>query len=472
MEVCVLLEGSYPYVAGGVSSWIYFLMSQLSDIDFKLVSIMPSRKEELDYKYPVPDNVLEIKTIYLDDFKQLKTSRWQREPKIDDREIAELTKFFGCQEDIDWQMVTEIICDSNRIGNAVEFLQSKTFWEILLKVYQQQFSQQGFNQYFWTMRSIFLPVIHIMQQKLPTADIYHSLATGYAGLLGLLAQIKYNQAFILTEHGIYAREREEEILKTGWIEGNYKQLLIDFFYFLSTGVYRNADRVISLFNRNREIQLKLGALPDKTMVLPNGVDLDRFTTEKEEHQGLNLGAIVRIVPIKDIKTLIKAFKLVNNELSNVKLYLIGPYEEDKEYYLECKKLIKKLDLEEDIIITGRVEVTDYLKKLDLLVLTSISEGQPLVMLEGFAAEIPFVATDVGSCRELIEGGPEDDLGSAGIITNPASYVETAEAIIKLLQDKELRTEMGKIGCKRVEKYYNQEELVNNYQQLYEQLGGC
>lgn len=68
----------------------------------------------------------------------------------------------------------------------------------------------------------------------------------------------------------------------------------------------------------------------------------------------------------------------------------------------------------DLIFTGRVNVVEYMEKLDFTILTSISEGQPLSVLESLAARRPCVTTEVGCCRELLEGAPGDDFGVAGL----------------------------------------------------------
>ena len=80
--------------------------------------------------------------------------------------------------------------------------------------------------------------------------------------------------------------------------------------------------------------------------------------------------------------------------------------DDEEYAQECYELVKQLKLE-NIIFTGRVDIVKYMEKLDFTILTSISEGQPLSVLESFAARRPCVTTDVGCCRELLEGKEED-----------------------------------------------------------------
>lgn len=149
---------------------------------------------------------------------------------------------------------------------------------------------------------------------------------------------------------------------------------------------------------------------------------------------------------------------------------MGPYEENLEYYKECVDLVKFLDLENLVIFTGIINVSEYLKKIDLLVLSSISEAQPLVILEGLASEIPFVSTDVGACKELLYGNEQDKLGKAGIIVPPFSPKEMSEAIIKLYKNRELLYKMGKIGRKRIEKYYTKESFIKQYRDLYMKIG--
>ncbi|HRH91031.1 MAG TPA: GT4 family glycosyltransferase PelF, partial [Agitococcus sp.] len=106
----------------------------------------------------------------------------------------------------------------------------------------------------------------------------------------------------------------------------------------------------------------------------------------------------------------------------------------------------------------------------LLVLSSISEALPLVILEGYAAGVPCVSTDVGSCRQLIEGlGPIDkSIGESGIVVGIANPTELAEAIIALLGDPERWHKAQAAGITRVERYYTQEQMFARYRSVYEQ----
>ena len=79
---------------------------------------------------------------------------------------------------------------------------------------------------------MFLPILYLIGSPVPKADVYHTTATGYGGLLGALGSWKYNKPLIVTEHGIYTREREEELLRAKWVSPHFRQHWIDMFYML------------------------------------------------------------------------------------------------------------------------------------------------------------------------------------------------------------------------------------------------
>ena len=121
---------------------------------------------------------------------------------------------------------------------------------------------------------------------------------------------------------------------------------------------------------------------------------------------------------------------------------------------------------EGVIFTGEVRIKEYLGRMDILVLSSVSEGMPLAILEGMARAKPFVATDVGSCRELLHG-MDDDIGPGGIIVPVMHYDQMATALIKLCKNKKLREDMGRNGLERAGKYYTRKQFIEGYQSLYD-----
>ena len=467
MTICMIAEGSYPYIAGGVSSWINQIISSFPQHDFKVVSIMPSRREKIELKYKIPENVVNIRTIYLDDYLNIKHRKIKKNPKLTQEEKNELIKMIRIKKDVNWDFLVKLFTNKRRIGSAIDFLQSKFFFYETLNFYNEKYDKEIFNIFFWTIRNMLLPLIYLIQQESEKADIYHCASTGYAGILATSFSIQSNKPYVLSEHGIYGREREEELLKAKWVTGIYKKFWIDFFYSISNAAYNRAHVITSLFNANREIQIKLGVNRKKTEITPNGINYDKLNVERIEHEGINVGSILRVVPIKDIMTMIRAFSIVHRIYPDVKFYIMGPSDEDASYATQCFNLVKLLNLEDIVIFTGRVNIKEYLGKLDILVLTSISEGQPLVILEGWAAKIPFVSTDVGSCRDLLE--KDNFEGDCGLVTKLASPSDTAKAIIKLIENPELRKEMGENGLKRVKRLYNDKVLIKSYNDIYNRL---
>jgi len=467
MKICIIAEGSYPYVTGGVSSWIHQLATQMQEHEFIIFTIAAQRSQQGKFKYELPANVIEVKETFLDSYLT-EEGKWGKSFKLSDIDRNNLMRLLGDSGMVDWQGLFTLL-RSKQHERVSDFLQSKDFYDVLQQLCMKSYPLVPFTEMFWAVRSMILPLFLTIREEIPIADIYHSVSTGYAGVVGALGKTLYSKPFLLTEHGIYSREREEEIIKADWVKGYFKDLWIQYFYRLSSCAYELSDQVTTLFNRNREIEIELGCDPDKIKIIPNGVNIEKYENINREktEQGFNLGAIIRVVPIKDIKTMLLSFALVKEEVPNAVFHIMGPYEEDEEYYDECLKLVQALQLK-DVIFTGSVNVMDYIGKMDVLLLTSISEGQPLAILEGMAAGKPFIATNVGSCKELLEG-VDDQFGPAGIIA-PVMHVEQiAQGIIKLASSKKLREQYGNNAYQRVSRHYRQEDVIANYRQLYKEL---
>lgn len=464
MKICVIAEGSYPYVTGGVSSWLQMLMSWMSEHQFIIYTIGAREIDRGKFSYRMPDNVMEIKEVFLDEALKGK-DRWgiRLNIKKDEQEVF-VKHLMG--ESSDWKVLFLVL--RKYCKHSVQaFFRSKDFYDMVEEAYKRKYSHTPFAQFYWTIRSMLIPLAYIINQELPEADLYHSVSAGYAGVLGSLGKTMYHKPFIMTEHGIYTREREEEIIKSDWIKGCFKDMWIQHFHSLSRCGYDHADKVVTLFNKNREIQIELGCDKNKIEVIPNGVQLDSYCNlvqKDKAEEYINIGAVVRIVPIKDIKTMIQGFAVAKKAYEKTRFYIMGPFDEDIEYFKECKQLVKNLELN-DVIFTGKVNITDYIGQMDILVLSSISEGQPLAILEGMASKKPFVTTDVGSCRELIYGN-NDGYEEAGVVVPVMDPEKMGKTIVQLCLDKELRIKMGKSALKRVSQLYTKEKLVTAYKILY------
>ena len=314
-----------------------------------------------------------------------------------------------------------------------------------------------------------LPVFYLLGQEVPQADVYHAISTGYSGILALLGQYRYDRPILLTEHGIYTREREEEIIRSNWVLPSMKDHWIKFFYMLSDIIYSRAQIISSLFTKARLTQIEIGCDPDRCRVVENGIDFQRFSSvpAKIPDGRVDIGAVVRLAPIKDIKTMLYAFYELSNRLDNVRLHIMGGVD-DEEYAQECYDLVKQMQLD-NVIFTGRVDIVTYMENLDFTILTSISEAQPLSVLESLASGRPCVTTDVGCCRELLEGGPDDYLGLAGYCVPPTYQKGLADAMELMCRSQESRLKMGAIGRARVERYYQYNRMLKGYLAMYEEV---
>jgi glycosyltransferase involved in cell wall biosynthesis len=330
------------------------------------------------------------------------------------------------------------------------------------------YPQIVFSDFLWTMRSIYLPLFFTLKMKVPKADLYHCVVTGYAGVLGSMAQHFYGCKFMVSEHGIYTREREEELIKAEWVKGIYKDIWIEQFKKMSNLAYQRADLVTSLYENARTLQVELGCPAQKIRVTPNGIPVERFenipgkTEEDLEH--INVGAVLRVTPIKDVKTMIQAFGYARRKNEKLKLWIMGPWEEDEEYARECFDLVDMMNIP-DVEFTGRVQVSEYLGRMDFTILTSISEGQPLTILESYGAHKPVIATDVGNCSGLIYG-ENDEFGQAGILTHIMNVDEISDAILTLSKNKKLREQMGENGYRRVMAKYKLSDMRKTYREIY------
>lgn len=463
MRICMILEGCYPYVRGGVSSWAHQYITAMPQHEFVLWVIGADSKDRGQYKYELPGNVTEIREVFLNDALTLPVHK-ERLVSFTLEEIEAHKRLISCSG-TDWDLIFRQY--NQEKSDVHSFLMSEDFLDLLVSMCRTDYPTVSFAELFHTVRSILLPTLYLISQEIPQADLYHSTSTGYAGLLGSLATHRTHKPFFVTEHGIYTREREEEILRASWVAVYFKQLWIHQFYTLSMAAYDSAVGVSSLFPRAAEVQREIGCPEEKQTCIFNGIDTDLFSSvpAKKPDGWTDIGAVVRFHPIKDIKTMIYAFFELKQRVPEVRLHILGDTD-DPDYRRECLDLIGQLKVT-DILIVGNTDVVKYMEKLDFTLLTSISEGQPLSVLESLAAGRPCVTTDVGCCRQLLDGGGIDGYGRAGFCAKPMQPQEIANDCEFLCRHPKELAAMGAVGRKRVLSSFRHADMIQNYLNFYE-----
>lgn len=490
VDVLLLLEGTFPLVSGGVSSWVHQIIKGFPDLTFGAIFIGSRAEDYADFKYEFPSNLKHFQAHYLhgtndnppvvacagdrQGFEILRhLHNWFSNPCPDGlpAELKQLSFYIHAKNGVDYS----------------QFLYAERSWEYICQLYRERCSDPSFVDYFWTVRTMHAPIWQLAQIAATTipARMYHSVSTGYAGFLGGLLHHHTGRPLLLSEHGIYTKERRIDLLNNDWIQDNrnalqrdptevsyYRELWIRFFETLGRFCYDAADQIVSLYGGIQKRQIDDGALPAKIRVIPNGIDLARFVPLREVRPAVPpriVALLGRVVPIKDIKTFIRAIRVLALDLPDLEGWVVGPQEEDKEYAEECRSLAQSLEISDRIRFTGFMDPVELFPQIGLLVLSSISEGLPLVALEGFAAGVPLVATDVGACRQLVEGLGDEDraLGLAGGIVPINSPQELAEVCSRLLTNQLLWDQAQQAAITRVETYYTQQKMFAGYRELYQ-----
>ena len=487
VDVCLILEGTYPYVAGGVSTWTHDLIRSQPDLSFFLVTLLPSH-EKRKPRYELPENVVGIEHTYVQEMTK------------GERQIVHMDRFFADLESplerlqsrrgnlADLAEVFELIYPlREQLGGRV-LLNSEPSWEMMLRMYGRGHPDSSFLDYFWSWRALMGGLFSILLSDIPAARLYHTASTGYAGILSARAVLETGRPGIVTEHGIYTNERRIEIAMADWLfederadlnvdrsKRDLKDLWMDTFSSYSRCCYQACGDIVTLYEGNQHLQVDDGADRSRMAIIPNGIDYERYSViERRPYPGAEgapptLGFVGRVVPIKDVKTLIRACGMMRKDIPDLRVLVIGPYDEDEEYYEECCEMVADLELGRVIEFMGRQRLDDVLPEVDVMVLTSISEGMPLVILECGAAGIPSVATDVGACRELIMGSTSEtpSLGAGGIVTPLSNPRATAEACIRLLTDTDRYLSASESIKTRVERFYNKTGQDAAYRALYD-----
>ena len=113
------------------------MVTRMKDFRFKVLTIMASDEKEMELKYALPDNIIEFRTIFLYEFLNVKQERFRKKLLLTTEEREQLRKFILFDRSVDWDMITDIICREDKIGNTVDFLMSYDFFDELIVLYNE-----------------------------------------------------------------------------------------------------------------------------------------------------------------------------------------------------------------------------------------------------------------------------------------------------------------------------------------------
>jgi glycosyltransferase involved in cell wall biosynthesis len=286
-------------------------------------------------------------------------------------------------------------------------------------------------------------------------DILHAHQYG-PFFYSLMARRLYRQPPILfTEHGRHFPDYPRQ--KRIWAN----RLLLE-----------KRDRVVAVGEAVRHALIaNEGISAARIALIYNGVDLspyrksgtDRDAVRKElglQPVDFALIQVARLDYLKDHVTAVKTLERVTRRQPNTHLILIGTGEEES----KIRQAIADRRLESSVKLLGlRTDVPRLLTAADCFLLTSISEGIPLTIIEAMAAGLPVVATRVGGMSEVVVDG------TTGLLSPAGADESLAEHILSLASDPELRRRLAQAGKERAFKFFSEDRMNAAYQRLYQEL---
>jgi len=467
MAIAMITEATYPHSQGGVSVWCDQTIRGLSEHRFHVVALCAN--EAAPFAWEPPGNVTQVTPIGLWDAV--------RAPKASPSEIlrfrsafaAFLAAVFENGDPAGFIAALRELFDLAQEGWLAAALHTATAVDDLLGHLSDAPKRDGETEAPRANVAEALEILSLLTHflrplSLPPveAELCHSVSNGLGVLVALGAKWTYGTPFLLTEHGLYLRERFLE-----YTPGKTSLATHAFFpKFMSRLVragYEIADSIApgSLYNRTWE--MASGADVERIRPIYNGIDPEEFPAPPPEPESPTMVWLGRIDPLKDVHTLIRSFAAVVAALPGARLRLFGGVPAGNEEYAQlCHELVTELDLSSSVTFEGRVDSVARAYGTGHLVLnTSISEGFPYAVLEAMASGRCVVATDVG--------GVEEAIGNAGVLVPPRDPKAVADACLSLLADDERRRALGAAGRERVRGLFTVEQSNDAYRELYEQL---
>jgi glycosyltransferase involved in cell wall biosynthesis len=496
-DICLLLEGTYPYVSGGVSTWVHQIINAYPEWKFAIFYIGGQPDPKAEYRYQIPPNVVQIEELYL--FDSTTTARGSNAPLPANWSVfrTALRKLLvrlpdGSRNDLDMLLPLVKHVSSDESVSFDQFWHDRETWAVLHEVYTRYAADDSFLHFFWACRYLVEPLWKLAKSinRIPEAKIYHSACTGYAGFIGAVISRLTGKPLLLTDHGIYLKERITDIYRSAWIPefppqrpllteplGSLRRMWIGFFDVVGRLCYTQSSDIVSLFGKNALAQQHFGADAGRMTIIPNGIRTEAFEpvmlrrVERRIAQPGSqvVGFLGRVVSIKDVKTLLRAAAKVCAVLPAAKFIIGGPPDEEPEYVRECLDLKAQLGLQDRVSFIGPVKRDAFLVEIDVMILSSISEGLPFVIIESLAAGVPVVSTDVGACSELLRGRPDESpaLGEAGLIAEIGNSDKLAAHLVRVLTDANLLESLSQAGLQRVKQLYQEHTVQESYRDLYQ-----
>ncbi|ASN82725.1 GT4 family glycosyltransferase PelF [Deinococcus ficus] len=475
ITAALITEGTYPLESGGVSVWCDQLIRGLNDINYHVMAL--GTAETPPASLTLPGNVRQLSLVSL--WTAPRPGRLRpAQRRTFDALYAQLVESLVTRSPVQDanQYFTHALVELAHLAQHLPLdaaLADPANVALILDLWHAHARRTGeepqpgdlprptlrdaLHASLWLM-NLLRPLAH----PLPGCQLTHAVSNGLSVLPAIATKALYGTPFILTEHGIYLRERYLAP-PSPYLSGATRAFLLRFYDHLTRAAYDQADVISPASNFNVRWQLRLGADPTRIQPIRNGIEPSAFPAGDTDPKEPTVAWVGRIDPLKDLSTLIHAHALTQRRVPGARLRLYGPVPRGNEAYAQaCRTLVQDLGLEDHATFEGRVpSVVDAYHSGHVVALSSISEGFPYTVLEGMATGRPVVATDVGGVSEAV--------GDTGIVVPARDPEAFADACNELLRDTRLRRRLGRQARDRVLSLFTVSQCTEAYRGVYTRI---
>ena len=461
LRILFVTEGTYPYVVGGVSTWSDQLIRGLNEHRFVVMPVVGPKAAPPLYDYPA--NVEAVQPVPI----------WRPRPNVRRADEQVARAFEEALVDLlgfvtgDTGGFAKGVLSLARLGSRYDLwpLFKRTFVTSLAlnRLARGQARAPSLAEVFLCVNWLQSAVGPLLFTP-PKTDLVHVVSNGLSALPAFAAAQLHRAPLVLTEHGVYLRERYLAFASEADSPA-LKRFRAAFYKTLALLIYARADRVASVSEFNRQWQLELGSAAARTHVIPNGVAPQSFPEAPKTAQAVPTVVWVgRVDPLKDVETLLAAFKHVVQTLPTAQLRLYGPVPRGNEAYkARLTELVATLKLTTHVTFEGPVKpIHTAYHAGDVVVLSSVSEGFPYTVIEAMMCGKPVVATRVGGVGEAV--------GATGALVPAQNPTALGDALTALLVNPTLRQTLGERARERALENFTLETMLNAHRDLYAKTG--
>jgi glycosyltransferase involved in cell wall biosynthesis len=470
MRIALVTEGTYPTVTGGVSTWCDQLLRGMPEHDWSVVALTATGSEPSVWERPPS-----VSSVVL-------FPMWGEQPAPARRSRGGADLLLGVQDALHslWDAALApdgpdavsqartalrtlvLLSRDTRLGSL---LTARGSASAVLTAWREHCADQPRMSVAEAVTASIVVdrMLSVVDAPLGPVDVVHASSNGAAALVGLAARWRSGTPLLLSEHGVYLRERYLALDDGGysWAERRAVTAVVRR---VCEVAYREAEQVLPVSDFNQRWIRRLGGERTRAVTIRNGVQPDLYEPVGDEPEVPTLSFVGRIDPLKDLHTLVRAFALLRAQLPAARLRLFGPVPRGNEAYRDSVvELVDELGVTDAVTFEGPTNGSrPAIAAGSVVVLSSISEGLPFTVIEAMMCGRATVSTDVGGVAECLD--PE---GRTGVVVPARDPQAFADACLGLLTDTDRRRAMAAAAREHALSTATLDRALSTYRSVYD-----